>query len=472
MRPNFCERTALFVSFLWLGCGGLFAQISTSTTISTSPDPIGVGVPVKIQATVTPAPPSGRVTFYDRTTILGTAPINPSGQASFTTEALLPGSHRLRALFPGATGFLGSRSSYILQETWSSPASALQVGAHYVDFGQEIEPLCMLAGDFNLDGKPDVAIGMGSYFQIYFGDGKGSFSPSAQFNGGGTYALASGDFRGTGLMDIVSANAGNIEFSWNQGNGSFVPGGMILTGGTVLDVNVADFNGDGNADVVFTNGAFGINVALGNGDGTFQKVKNYLPQTSVYRLAVADFNGDGSPDIAFAILADAAGLGVMYGEGGGDFAAPQILFSTAVGTEVPSAVSAFDFNRDGKPDLAYVISGALHVFLGNGDGTFEPDVVYPLPADFAEGVYPNPISGDFNGDGKPDIAIFGSAAQEFEILYGNGDGTFQPPAPEYRPARPYFGVYGDFNGDGRMDFLVFDSRDDFNFYFQPLWGLD
>ena len=91
----------------------------------------------------------------------------------------------------------------------------------------------------------------------------------------------------------------------------------------------------------------------------------------------------------------------------------------------PSFVVVGDFNGDGKADLAATNFNGMNVsvFLGNGDGTFRPQVVYDV------GSYPDSIAvADFNGDGKADLAVVNESDQNVSVLLGNGDGTFQPPS--------------------------------------------
>jgi uncharacterized repeat protein (TIGR01451 family) len=136
-----------------------------------------------------------------------------------------------------------------------------------------------------------------------------------------------------------------------------------------------------------------------------------------------------------------------------EFAAAK---SYAVGTS-PSAIVIGDFNGDGKPDLAVANSGSnnVSILLGNGDGTFQPAV------DYAAGNSPSAIFvGDFNGDGKLDLAVFqagnsqNSAAGSVSILLGNGDGTFQAPKTTALTASATAMAVADFNLDKKSDLAV------------------
>src|SRR5437867_6658018 len=134
-------------------------------------------------------------------------------------------------------------------------------------------------------------------------------------------------------------------------------------------------------------------------------------------VAVGDFNADGLQDLAVANH-DSNTVSVLLGVGNGDFQeAPQSPI--AVGT-TPVWIAVGDFNGDGKPDLAVanVNSNTVSVLLGNGDGTFRPK------SDYGTGSIPVSVAiGDLNGDGRPDLAV-ANHSSTVSVLLGSGDGTF------------------------------------------------
>jgi hypothetical protein len=268
----------------------------------------------------------------------------------------------------------------------------------------------------------------------------------------------------------VIPNLTSLVVMLGNGDGTFQSGVTVATfpvaGG---DVAFADFNRDGKLDIAVMSGSttFGLlgytganlYVFLGNGDGTFGKPIAYASTVSlIQQMFVADVNADGKPDLLAggpSALGTSPGSGeVLLGNGDGTFQ-PPIPFAGL-------SVAVGDFNGDGKLDVVSNAGGELSVLLGRGDGTFGAaltisELVYGTSAAQS---YQQAATGDFNGDGKLDLAIAQNPAGlvgapqpvPMTTLLGNGDGTFQPAKSFAGPGGLLLAV--DANQDGRLDLLA------------------
>ena len=142
---------------------------------------------------------------------------------------------------------------------------------------------------------------------------------------------------------------------------------------------VGDFNGDGKADLAVANDGVwpdskgNVSILLGKGDGSFLKQQTYAVGTHPTSVAVADFNGDGNADLAVANYGG-NNVSILLGNGDGSFLTQKTY---AVGND-PTSVAVGDFNGDGKADLAVAndgvwpdYNGNVSILLGKGDGTFQ-----------------------------------------------------------------------------------------------------
>jgi hypothetical protein len=294
------------------------------------------------------------------------------------------------------------------------------------------QPAGVAVGDVDGDGVPDLVTvnAGGNSVSVLRGQGDGTFAGAVDYPVGarpGYVALA--DLEGNGLPDIVTTNAADNSVSvlLNNGDGTFAPAVTYASGGVNPGpVAVGDFNGDGIPDLVVVNRGvsrfdFYIKVLLGNGDGTFQPAGRGFFITAD-SLGAGDFHGNGRLDLAIAIFD-----GVEHG--GTNTA--QVLrnrgdatFLLEPGTDLDTFGRSHDllvgdFDGDGKLDVA-VTGPNLDVLRGRGDGTFGPPESYNVRAGLAALV-------DVNGDGLSDIvwAQAGFGQSLGGVLLGNGDGTFQ-----------------------------------------------
>jgi hypothetical protein len=423
----------------------------TSLVLVASPNPSTLGQAVTLTATVSPASATGKVMFYDGVTALGTSTLS-SGQATLTTALLPSGGRSLKAYYGGDATFLPSTSAGVAQTVAAAPQNGFLPAVNY---NAGSGPFSVAVGDFNGDGKADLAMANSgsSNVSVLLGNGNGTFQAAVNYNAGtGPVSVAVGDFNGDGKADLAAANqfSNTVSVLLGNGDGTF-QAAVNYNAGTAPDsVAVGDFNGDGKADLAVANyDSNNVSVLLGNGDGTFQAAVNYGAGTNPESVAVGDFNGDGKADLAVA-NSQGANVSVLLGSGDGTF---QAAVNYNAGS-VPASVAVGDFNGDGKADLAPANENGANVsvLLGNGNGTFQAAVNY------GAGVNPYCAAvGDFNGDGEADLAVANYGGNNVSVLLGNGNGTFQAAVNYSAGTGPISAAVGDFNGDGRADLATANS---------------
>ena len=322
-------------------------------------------------------------------------------------------------------------------------------------FPDSLSVFSVAVGDFNGDGKPDLATADDSSIfansvSVRLGDGSGGFGPPASFGvGSGAQSVAVGDFNRDGKSDLVTANARSNDVSvlLGDGSGGFAPAASFGVGPVPTSVAVADFNGDGKPDLatVASNGVSStLSVLLGDGNGGFGPASSLAIDSSATSLAVGEFNGDGKPDLA---MNGPSGVLVLLGDGSGGFG-PATSLGSGSGT---NSVAVGDFNGDGKQDLATAnASGSVSVFLGDGAGGFVATGSFPV-----SGVADSVAVGDFNGDGKQDVAT-ATNSNAVSVLLGDGSGGLTRAAAFPVGSGQASVAVGDFNGDGKPDLATAD----------------
>jgi Bacterial Ig-like domain (group 3)/FG-GAP-like repeat len=263
----------------------------------------------------------------------------------------------------------------------------------------------LATGDFNGDGFADLVVadaGCGEV-TVLLGNGDGSFTEAGSFSTGGgarfaPYSVAVGDFNGDGKLDIATADEllNKTSVLLGNGDGTFQPHVDYDTGTDSRQVAIGDFNEDGRLDLAISSSE-GVSILLGNGDGTFQSQTLYTLATNDNPyLVIADLNRDGKLDLAVANTQES--VSILLGNGDGSFQNP-VRYATG---GFSATVIAADFNGDGLLDLACgnYYNANIGVLLGKGDGTFRAPVNYPA-AYGARGL----AVGDFNGDGRLELAV-------------------------------------------------------------------
>ena len=373
-----------------------------------------------------------------------------------------------------------NNSSVINNSALNFTGSIITVGS-----GDSI-PEGIVTADFNNDGVADLAItdvkGSDPRARIYLGNGSGGFTAGGtQTVGINPTSIAAGDFNGDNKFDVAVANYSDRTISVLSGDGS----GNLLAGSTFnagapytvtiggVPTNTTnprpriiisgDFNGDGKADLAWTNDydnvsgtevAGTIGIAINNGTATpFSSVTaTGTIGNNPYGLIATDLNGDGKLDL-IAANSPSTGNGsisALLGNGNGTF---QSAVNTTVGTR-PRYFAAGDFNRDGKQDLALsqtISDNNLRILLGNGSGGFSSQSTLSMGVEAApRGV----ISADFNADGYLDVAVSSVAGDNVSIFLGSGDGNFNTRKVFAAGDAAYWMASADFDRDGLPDLAI------------------
>ncbi len=303
----------------------------------------------------------------------------------------------------------GNRVFVLLQDTNGFFNSTAALGVPIGFGGVNQGPYSAIVGDFNEDGKPDIASPntWTSQVAILLGSGTGTFTRTnfnLSANNFRPYSIGLGDFNNDNHQDLITMHSAGFSFSvlLGDGTGNFT----VLTGQNISNqsgsnyVTIGDFNSDGKQDLIVSR-FFQTNllVLLGNADGTFTTSPNQIVvPANTTALKSPDFNGDGKPDLAAITGENPSTLRIGLGNGDGTFSA---LTAYPLNVSASADMSIEDFDLDGTKDILIgdTTNGALILFKGNGTGVFaaQPPIrLSPTPYSL--------VSRDFNGDGKPDVA--------------------------------------------------------------------
>jgi len=309
------------------------------------------------------------------------------------------------------------------------------------------------AGDFNGDGRTDLVVSLNDpdfSFSVLTGNGDGTFNaPITVANSASHFdspAIIATDLDNDGRLDVVLAHAiscftspclvaHTITVKLGFGDGTFQFPIEIEVGTGMSRIVVGDFNRDSIKDLAIAGDNSRVYLLLGVGNGTFlQQPTITLTADTLFvdatDIDVADLNGDTIQDLVVAIPGNGSRTAILLGNGDGTFQAPRIL--TEARLRVPQYQVVGDFNRDGFPDLAIALGngteGLMEILNGNGDGTFRSPLLYLVPPPLSSVGGGTIVAGDFNRDGRPDIAlpIVGANPGLAGLLNSTGAAAVQP----------------------------------------------
>jgi FG-GAP-like repeat/RTX calcium-binding nonapeptide repeat (4 copies)/Calx-beta domain len=323
-------------------------------------------------------------------------------------------------------------------------------------------PNSVVVGDFNKDGKSDIATSNNgsANISILLGKGTGSFGTATNFNIGlSPISLALGDFNSDGNLDIVSmwisGKESRVAILLGNGTGGFGTPTSFDTGADDgssdrgYAIGVGDLNSDGKLDLVTIHDSGNISTLLGTGTGSFgAPIKVNGGDPFPRSVVLEDFNADGKLDLAVTdYYSDTDNVWLLLGTGTGNFGAPTKFDAGSY----PYGLATGDFNGDNKPDIAVANLGSksnnVSILLGTGTGSFG------AATNFNAGTRPGTVAvGDFNSDNKSDLAVANDDG--VSILLGNGTGSFGAATNFGAGKNPYVVAVADFNADGKTDLVT------------------
>jgi outer membrane protein assembly factor BamB len=335
-------------------------------------------------------------------------------------------------------------------------------------------PLAVVAADFNEDGAVDLVVANENSNSLRFhrNDGAGNFSPApfANLTSPRPQVLAVADFNRDGKKDLAVAYASSpVQALQGDGLGNFNVFTGPAPGIVARDLAVGDFDHDGKADLALADASSAVvRIYLGDGLGGFATTPvNLFTPVPPQSLVVGDFDANGLPDIVVGQGVGAGNLVVFWNNYG---FTPPLGTAHFVAT-TPSANGAFvtrlaaaDFNHDGWLDLVTNAAIGMQILLGNSSGTFTTSI----PIDMDGASVSRIATGDFNGDGAPDVVATEGSLNSVSVHAWNGAlGTITNPAyyaaAALGPAtssNPSGLAIGDFDGDGKPDIAVANQASD------------
>jgi hypothetical protein len=334
----------------------------------------------------------------------------------------------------------------------SANAQGLRAGSGY-SVGTALTGIAVR--DFDNDGRPDLVLidnpGKGVTTTIHTLRGKSDGTFQSAIDSTGTpnlSAVAAGDFNGDGRQDIAVTDSvlNVVTVLLGNGDGTFKFTQSLPTGLTPVAMDAADINGDGAIDLVIANlGDTTLTILTGQGNGSFtpQPTMSAGSSNGPVGVVISDFNHDQIPDLAVALNTNARSI--LKGNGDGTFG--NAITSTISGFTNPAAIKAVDFNQDGASDLIILTNNVLFL-AGKNDGSFQ------TPVAFAAQDHPGPLAiADLNGDGYPDLIVGNQFSNSVTVLLGDGRGGVLA-TKNYGAVSPAGIGIGDFNSDGKLDLAI------------------
>ncbi len=427
----------------------------------------------------TGAPLSINYATHDQTALADADYLSTSGTVSFA-----PGQATATITVPVIGNMLSQPNRVLAITAWDPQDGSISFATGQT-FATGASPYAVTVGDFNGDGLPDLALANYSSNTISVllnttptGAITPSFAAQATFAVGSyPYSLAVGDFNGDGRPDLAVANSSGNTVSVllnttapGAATASFAAQQTFATGTSPRSVAAGDFNGDGKLDLAVANYSSNTvsvllnTTALGAPSASFAAHKAFTTGSGPTSVAVADVNTDGRADLAVAnvgsytvsVLLNTTAAGAATAS----FAAQQ-AFTVGIS---PNCVATGDVDGDGRPDIAVANYGANTIsVLMNTTATGAASATFAAQATFATGSGPRAVSlADVNGDGRPDLAVANATSNTVSVLLNTMPAGSSTPAfaAQYTLATgsaPRSVATADYNADGRPDMALGNS---------------
>jgi FG-GAP-like repeat len=310
-------------------------------------------------------------------------------------------------------------------------------------------------GDLNGDGYPDIVLAKGRHWEvpsrIFFGNGKGNFTPGPALPSTATktYSASLADMTKSGRLDMVLSNDEPEPklVLLNDGKGNFTVGGAYGDPKwSTRNAAVGDLNGDGYPDIAVANRGMPSYVCINDGKLHFDC--RPLPDSpSAATVAIANIDGDVANDVIYACR-DECQSAVYFNDGKGNFTRKE---PWGPPKSLTRALAVADLNGDGHLDIAACHENlGCFVYFNDGKGHFGEGIQFDKPA----AVPYSMIAADLNRDGRPEI-IVGYVDAPGVIYFNDGTGRKYQPVPFGDGKRAIYGMAAaDLDGDGWPDVVV------------------